>query len=188
MLIVVEGPDNSGKSTQIINIWKQVANQDKLPIWLHYANVGIKNTDECIQYSEKLYDHLFQHYSDTIKLTSDVVMICDRGPYGEWVYGKRYRDYDANFIWEIEEKYKNDFNFWDDTYLLTFVDDPENLIWRDDGLSFSTDLEDKRWEVNRFLEAHLMSKIENKLAIDIDGKDAVAVWSEVKEFLWPEST
>ena len=69
------------------------------------------------------------------------------------------------------------------TYLIVLIDDPENLIKREDGNSFSTDLEKKQLEVDRFVDFFKKSRIGNKIIINIKDKDANQVFEEIKDFL-----
>lgn len=184
MIIFVEGPDNVGKGTQITNIYKNVANNGDFPFWGHYANYGVPS-QLAVPYAKSAYWGMFD-LAFNIQSRGHVP-IFDRAHLGEWVYGKKYRKYDATFIWDLEKEFANDYiTWWHKTYLIVFTDNPENLIKRDDGLSFSKDLLDKNWEVERFEDAYNRSIITNKILINIDSKNPEQVWSEVKEFLWPE--
>lgn len=188
MVIYVEGPDNVGKGTQISNMVKEFAALGEMSMWWHYSNFGIKDVDECMEYSEDAYWEMFTQ-ANYMNLGGTNI-ICDRAHLGEWVYGKKYRNYDADFIWKVEEDMIDECEVggakWSHNYLLVFIDEPENLIARDDGLSFSTALEDKRWEVDRFVDAFRRSKISNKVLVNISGKTPEKVWSEVKKFLFGE--
>lgn len=181
-MVVLEGPDNSGKGTQISNIYKLIARQGIVPFWMHWANFGIADRNACVDFSERAYRDMFFHCRQ-ISLNG-AVPILDRAHLGEWVYGKIYRDYDANFIWDIEKYFDAGSSVWFSTIkLITFIDEPENLIKREDGLSFSTDLTKKAFEIGRFKEAHEMSRIKNKLLLNIDGLNKEEVWEEVQKFL-----
>ena len=187
MNIFCEGPDRVGKSTQVTRLYKEIAARGMYPFILHFANLGIPEKDHCIKKSEMLYRRMF----DIIRLNKGGLgtngFILDRSHLGEWVYGKMYRDYDANFIWELEEdaKYHDEGN-WNKNYLITFIDQPLNLISRDDGLSFSTRMKEKTVEVDRFIDSHQRSIIPNKILIDINATNEQEVWEQVKSFIWKE--
>lgn len=183
MIVFIEGPDNVGKGTQIDNIWKEMSRRGMIPFWAHYTSFGIKEAWQCENFSRTAYWAMHMAAMDLHK--RNMHPIFDRSIYGEWVYGKIYRGYDAYFIWEMEGRLKDDNYYpWQECHLITFIDDPENLIKRDDGLSFSTDLDKKRFEVNRFVEAHSMSRIPNKMLCNINRNSKEEVWSEVKDFLF----
>ena len=90
-----------------------------------------------------------------------------------------YRYYDPNYIFEIEKKYiKKD--FWNKIYLIIFVDDVENLIKREDGLSFSIDPIKKQEEIDRFNEIYDKTNINHKILININGKNI----EEIKQIIY----
>lgn len=178
MHIIVEGPDNSSKSTQIKKI-KDYFSEVYAFHTLHYSNVKSKNPK---MYSKVLYNDLFDMFEFGYK--NCIHFICDRAHLGEMVYGPIYRKYNGEFVLQIEEKYKEK-KFWDDVYLIMLIDTPENLISREDGLSFSVDPDTKQKEVDAFKEAFNNSHIKNKLLINIDGKDENLVFDYISKFLRP---
>lgn len=183
-IVIFEGPDNVGKGTQISKCWKKVANsvdEYGYPFWWHYANFGIEDNERCKEQSALIYTSMFR--SLFLENMRGNTILVDRSHLGEWVYGYIYRNYEAEFIWSIEEMF-NQSKLWDSVYLITFIDEPENLIKRDDGLSFSTDLEKKKLEVARFVDAHERSRIVNKCLIDIKGKDETEVWKKIEKFVF----
>lgn len=171
--ILCEGPDNTGKSTQIRNIIDHFVNVQFIPG--HFSNVRSLNTPESvIGYSIELYNNMFN-------ATKHNSFIFDRAHLGEYVYGKIYRDYNADYIFSLEHKHKCSTR--DDICLILFIDTPENLIARDDGLSFSIDPGVKKYEIERFVEAFNRSEIKHKILIDINGLSEEGVFKKVKEFL-----
>jgi thymidylate kinase len=163
MFILVEGTDNVGKSTLIKNI-KDYFNDITLHA-LHYSNVKLPQ-NKAIEYSTKSYTEMFEMFlSNTSHENSGI--ICDRSHIGEMVYGPIYRGYSGEYVLDIEAQYKNYEQIWDKLFLITLVDSPENLISREDGLSFTVDLEKKKVEIDNFLSAQEKSLIKHKLVIDI---------------------
>jgi thymidylate kinase len=160
MHIICEGLDNSGKSTLIDNLIKHY----KLPfIKLHYYGPPFKDKEKDIKFDMKLYSEMasiFNSYEN---------VIADRSHLGSLVYSPIYRGHNGEHVLEIE-KYLPE-----DTILFTLVDEPENLISRDDGLSFSTDIEKKRQEIKAFKDAHDKSTIKNKYIINIEKFNAEEV-------------
>lgn len=160
----MEGVDNSGKTTQIKLLMKHLIAKPTHVI--HYSNIPGLNKEECINFSKILYHDMFQLMFDAYK--HDRNLIFDRAHLGEFVYSPIYRGYNGEYIYDIEKQwYKNE--FWNYVYLFVFIDKPENLISREDGLSFSTELEKKNQEIHNFKEAFDKSKIKKKFLLNIHG-------------------
>lgn len=180
LFFIIEGPDNVGKTTLIQNIKNRF--NDYTFHALHYSNVKQRSTPVIIQYNLKLYIEMFDLMStiNDSKIASGV--ICDRSHLGEMVYGPIYREYSGEYVLDIEEEYsKND--FWNSVFLITLYDEPENLIKRDDGLSFTTELEKKTKEINNFKFAHDQSYIKNKLLLNIKDHNAEQAIDAVVKFV-----
>jgi hypothetical protein len=99
------------------------------------------------------------------------------------VYGPVYRGYTGEYVLDIERKFTHVHPIWDNLYLFTLIDQPENLIKRDDGLSFSIDVKKKETEINNFINAYEKSLIKNKLLINIVHADAAKVSERVTHFI-----
>lgn len=170
MKIIIEGLDNSGKDTQINAIIKHFK---KTFLHLHYYGCPIKeNAEKSIKWTTDLYTEMF----NVLKCHDNV--ICNRSHLGEIVYAPIYRGYSGDFVIDIERTYPHD-----DLSLITFIDKAENVIARDDGLSFSTNLEDKQNEISAFSRAHKMSTIKHKILINIHGLSVQSVTDKIIEFL-----
>lgn len=180
LFIIVEGCDNTGKSTLINNL-KNYYNEITLHN-LHYSNVKQDNTAEVIKYNKKLYNEMFELMTLTLKNDKNG-LIFDRSHLGELVYGRIYREYSGDYVLDIEKKFGHILDVFENLFLITLVDEPENLISREDGLSFSIELDKKQRELELFDLAHNSSTIKNKLIINIKDKDAEAVFKEVTEFI-----
>lgn len=180
LFIVIEGPDNVGKSTLIKNI-KDHFNDMSL-INLHFGNVKQDSKEDVIAYSKKTFQDMFCIMQDQATRDKSGV-ICDRAHLGEMVYGPIYRNYPADFVIDIERQWTNYLPVWNNLFLVTLYDTPERLIERDDGLSFSTDLDKKTTEINNFLSAHDKSLIKHKLKLNIKDHDAEQASSAVIEFI-----
>ena len=180
IFIIVEGTDRCGKSTLIQNL-KNKFNSNTLHA-LHYSAVKQTDSDDVVRYSEKLYNEMFtlMNFVDFSSYNSGV--ICDRSHLGEKIYGPIYRGYTGDYVFDIEKKFENK-HFWNRLFLITLYDNPENLIDRDDGLSFTTDLEKKQTEIDGFLEAHSASLIRNKLLININNHNASEASNVASEFI-----
>lgn len=112
-----------------------------------------------------------------------MALILDRSHVGEAVYSPLYRNYNGDFVFEEERTF-----LWQDNLkrikLILFTDDAENVIKRDDGLSFSIDLNTKKKEIELFDKAFEKS-ILNKKRIELKGRNAEQIWNEeVKTFIF----
>jgi thymidylate kinase len=173
MKIIFEGLDNTGKSTQVDEIRK------------HYKERGfiVTKASHIKDFTPDEYkDNATKEYSQMFKIfNQDFDIICDRLQLGEYVYGNIYRKYDGSYVFDLERKYS--LSNIEDLFLFVFIGSPEVIIERDDGLSFSTDIEKKRAEIKRFKEAFEKSTIKNKLLINIDGKSIEEITSELVTFI-----
>jgi thymidylate kinase len=174
MIIIVEGPDNCGKSTQIKLLRSAFADKHLFHV-LHYSNfMKVENVRDI---SERYYDEMFQIISDT----TDFDLILDRSHLGEYVYSPMFRKYDGTYIFELEKKYK--IQRRNDVYLIVLIDSPENLVTREDGLSLGISLDHKEAEINAFKEAYEKSIIKNKILINIKDKSVKDVHKEIMSFV-----
>lgn len=172
-LIIVEGPDNVGKTTQIRNISKLLNDNNIINHTLHYSNLqsDILNGNEIRKNSKIMYDNMINISNST----SDF-FISDRFHLGEYVYGKIYRNYDnPTNIFDIEK-------LTDNILLIVLIDSAENLISRDDNKSFSINKNIKNKEIELFIESYNLSKFK-KILINIENKNIDSVWSEIHIFL-----
>jgi len=168
IFVIVEGPDNVGKTTLINNIKNNF--NDVIFQTMHFSNVKQQSSEDVVEYSKKLYSDMFYVMSCMQGIVAGGV-ICDRSHLGEMVYGPIYRGYTGEYVLSIEDTYANS-KFFENLILITCYDDPENLIERDDGLSFSLDLETKKTEISNFLNAHEQSNIKHKLLLNIKNYNA----------------
>lgn len=180
LFIIIEGPDNVGKTTLIQNLKNHYNNFTLHSV--HYSNVRQPSPEKTIEYSTKLYTEMFQTMFETSRYDKSG-MIFDRSHLGEMVYGPIYRDYTGEYVLDIERQFTHIHPVWDSLYLITLVDEPENLIKRDDGLSFSTDLGKKTVEISNFINAHNKSLIKHKLLLNIASHNAEQAAKKTIEFI-----
>jgi len=173
MNIIFEGLDNVGKTTQIMNIIEHF-NKNVFHI-IHCVGLKNQKPEEAIKYHKREYKSLFSLMKDTKRN-----FIFDRMHLGEMVYGKIYRNYEAGYIFDIENSY---INLIPKLYLIVLVDEPEGALKREDGLSFSKVKKTKQYEKERFELAFKKSKIKNKILINIKDKDEKKVFKEILKFL-----
>lgn len=149
---------------------------------LHYSNVKQPSKEDVMKYSAKLYKEMFD-LMFFVSARESAGVICDRSHLGEMVYGPIYREYTGEYVLDIEQTFKNIHPIWDNLVLVTMYDEPENLIARDDGLSFSTDLSKKTTEINNFKAAHEKSLIKHKLLLNIKDHNAEQAIQAVLAFI-----
>ena len=176
MVIVCEGLDRVGKGTQIQRIKRHLEEKGSLCHVLHYSN--IKGSDV-----EKRSKEYYRQMFDIMRYSFNRFnLILDRAHLGEFVYSPLYRNYDGSYIFDLEKNYLLH-DTYNGTKLIVFIDEAENLVHREDGFSFSKDIEKKKEEIRRFDEAYDKSAL-NKLLININGHDENAVWEKfVKDFV-----
>lgn len=180
MIIILESPDNCGKSTQVQKLIHLF--HDKSIHQLHYSSVkGFESKEDIKAYSCKLYSDMFKLLYTNYK---DMHFILDRSHIGEMVYGPIYRKYSGDYVLYIENYWKDFKEFWNEIYLITFIDSPESIIKREDGFSFSTNFSTKKLEIDLFEEAFNKSLIKNKLLINIKDYNEEQVFQQIKDFLY----
>lgn len=175
IIIIIEGPDNVGKSTLIKNIRQKL--QDDVFHVLHSTPIKLNSVNEYIDYSTKQVTSMFE----LMRFTNEN-LIFDRSHLGELIYGNIYRGYTGDFVIDIEKTYA-DYAFFNHVYLITLIDTAENLIKREDGLSFSIDPDVKNRELKLFEYAHNKSLIKNKLLINVRDYNESALLNLVLPFI-----
>ena len=177
MTICIDGPDNTGKDTQIALLQPFLI--DKPLHILHYSNIkGIKGKSKQKKYSKKMYRDMFSF----AEVFPDSHFIFNRSHIGENVYAPMYRGYSGSYIFKIEKEFVNA-DFWKDVHLITFYDEPDNIIKRDDGKSFSIEVDKKYEEIDRFIKTTERSRIPHKIIININNKSIEDVHKEIIKFL-----
>lgn len=107
------------------------------------------------------------------------VLILDRSHLGETVYSPIYRNYSGDYVYELENIVEHPKK----VFVITLVDKAENLISREDGHSFSTNIDQKNKEIEYFKEANSRTKF-NSLLIDIDGLSPDRVFEKISNFVF----
>ena len=132
-LYIIEGPDNSGKSTLADGIREfylsQGVSSDKILVDHFGVPEGKTNEDRA-----KAADESYIEYVKSVKLwkkhqTYDVVIL-DRAWYGEYVYGPKYRDRKPE---EVGLMIRN----VEDMLMAALPEDDAKLIKNEDGKSLS---------------------------------------------------
>lgn len=160
--IIFEAPDRCGKDTQISLFRKYV--WEKYGIAYNLSHYSFqKEIENYYEYSYKLYENLIRKMIFSI---SDYD-IYNRSYIGEYVYAPLYRNYSGEYIFDLEMK--NYIDASDHICLITLIANPELLISREDGFSFSNSIENKEKEIELFKKAHDLSIIRNKIMLDCTG-------------------
>lgn len=188
-LIIIEGPDNTGKNTIVHNIL-EYCNYVKVK---HCSKPVFTTPDETSNAQKELFgaivlDDIFEHkYSNQID-----IIVHNRSYYGEYVYGCLYRQNTDNFVKDmikhLECVYKTYISENDVYYITLLAKNPEVIVKNDDGKSISEGkLEKIIEEQNRFKEIHDFSSFKNKHIIYIDEngefKSRDEIWNEFKNFV-----
>ena len=176
--IIIEGTDNTGKDTQQNLIIEKVNNLVFHKV--HYSSLPFKeDKNKHKSYSTQMYNDMFRMMMNS--KDDGINIIFNRSHLGESVYAPLYRGYSGDFIFDIEEKYAEKLR--EDLYLITLVNDPSIIMARDDGKSFYENEEEIKAECDGFTRAHRLSKIKNKMLINVGKMDAEEVSNVILEFL-----
>lgn len=180
--IIIEGTDNTGKDTQqnliIQNLHNLIFHK------VHYSSLPFKNdVDKHTAYSKQMYTDMFRMMMEL--KDKDINIIFNRSHLGETVYSPLYRGYSGDYVFDIEKEYVNALR--ENLYLITLSNDPHIIMSRDDGKSFYGNEEEVKAEVDGFNRAHRLSKIKNKLMINIGTMGADDISKIIIEFLSHEN-
>ena len=176
--IIIEGTDNTGKDTQQNLIIEKLHNL--VFHKLHYSSLPFKDdVEKHVKYSTQMYDDMFKMMLNNNE--DNINMIFNRSHLGESVYSPLYRGYSGDYIFDIEKKYAEKLR--SKLYLITLTNDPHTILKRDDGKSFYGTEEEVKAEIDGFNRAHRLSKIKNKLLINIGTMSAEEVSHIIVDFL-----
>jgi len=181
--IIIEGTDNTGKDTQQNLIIEKLNNLIFHKV--HYSSLPFKNDiDKHTSYSKQMYTDMFRMMNEC--KDKDINIIFNRSHLGESVYSPLYRGYSGDYVFDIEKEYVNKLR--ENLYLITLTNDPQIIMSRDDGKSFYGNEEEVKAEVDGFNRAHRLSKIKNKLLVNIGTMSAEDVSKIIIDFLSHENT
>lgn len=197
-IIILEGPDNTGKDTQQKLIIKNLYKQEGLVFQTHhFSNCPFTTKKDHIAYSKQMYTDMFRTIKEYCSM--GISAIFNRSHLGEAVYSPLYRKYDGDYVFRIEKAFKDSYykcwnnleapskfyeeKIFDQIYLIVFVGDKNVIFSRDDKLSFYKDAEGVQKERELFERAFEKSIIPHKYIIDVTGKDIDEVNRIVMKFL-----
>jgi len=171
--IIIEGTDRTGKSTIIEGICKHyeydnivVRHLAKPPKHIHKDEVykwqmkAFIKEGELAKYLKSLEEDEFNYYENKI--------IYNRYYLGEYVYGIMFRNYNEDFISHRLSEFEKQYINLSETKLITLVASPEFLMKKEDGNSFSQNIDQKTKEVQLFSEIHDKSLIRDKMILKVD--------------------
>ena len=173
-IIIIDGPDNVGKGTQI----------KRLRSWLNHIPFCIFNLDSPVGSSldaKEMYGIKAVHNQCKILQLSweqHIPCIVDRAWPSEYAYSILRKKHGIETILDIEERYRA---IQQDTHIIIFIDEIENIQERDDGMSNynAEDLQEIQLVVERFKTFSEHSTFPTTV-ININGKDADIVEQEVQ--------
>jgi thymidylate kinase len=181
--IIIEGTDNTGKDTQQNLIIEKL--NELVFHKVHYSSLPFKDdTDKHTAYSKQMYTDMFRMMMEL--KDKGINVIFNRSHLGETVYSPLYRGYSGDYVFDIEKQYVNALR--ENLYLITLTNDAHIIMDRDDGKSFYTNEEEVKAEIDGFNRAHRLSKIKNKLMINIGTMGAEDISKIIIDFLNHENT
>ena len=195
MIVLFDGLDNTGKTTQIQKLISYFANKDMISTVCKYSKFDKLDKKKEEKFSKRFYKDYFEKIvnwpdkvipdpayiaEDNIHYIHDNNLILDRGHISEAVYASMYRSYSGDYVWDLEKCLENKYNI----YLIVLIDSVEKAVEREDGLSLSNGNADKiNIEISKFAEAYKKSCIQNKIIIDINGLSIEEVFAQIIKFL-----
>lgn len=192
MIVLFDGLDNTGKTTQILKLVSYLANeQDAITTVCKYSKFDKLDKKKEEEFSKKFYkdyfdkivswpDKIVSDPKDKAHLIHDNNLILDRGHISEAVYASMYRTYSGDYVFDLEKCLKDK----DNTYLIVLVDSIDKVIEREDGLSLSNANKDKiAEEISKFTDAYNKSCIPHKILININGFGIDEVFAQIIKFL-----
>ena len=173
-LIIVDGMDNTGKSTLIARLTKVLESLGNTTITIHSQ----KPPKDIAPEDTSAYQH--KYYLDLINMLATLkserkydYIILDRGWISEYVYGPLYRNRGKQEIVEdnivLDKKVLSLFNIPSDVYLIMLLGSTKFLLSREDGKSLS-DNDESLIELERteFEKGYGYSLIDKKIYYEVD--------------------
>ena len=173
-LIIVDGMDNTGKSTLIARLTKVLESLGNTTITIHSQ----KPPKDIAPEDTSAYQH--KYYLDLINMLATLkserkydYIILDRGWISEYVYGPLYRNRSKQEIVEdnivLDKKVLSLFNIPSDVYLIMLLGSTKFLLSKEDGKSLS-DNDENLIELERteFEKGYDYSLIDKKIYYEVD--------------------
>lgn len=186
MIVLVEGPDGSGKTTLIDGLMPRL----KAPrLKLNFSYPNEPTVEENVAYARGEYESIIRNLFNP--LSSRYSIVCDRFHLGEFVYGPIMRQYSDSMATEtlrriewwlikgLEEPEKV-------KLILLTCNDPRELLYRSSGDSYVNMLEEFISIRKRYDEAFNMS-ILSKIRINTQENNKQEVLTKAVKFLGIET-
>ncbi len=173
IILAFDGPDNVGKSTQIKKVRKYFKNLPFVVLNLE-APVG-ENNEERLNYGLENMEKYFELILSARE--KNIPVILDRCHFSEYAYSFLRGGHKIEKILKLEKKFEE---LKENLIIFTFIDEAENIIKRDDGLSAFDPEKKEEVEkiINNFKEISRKSLFQNFL-MNIRGEDEEKVFKEI---------
>jgi thymidylate kinase len=185
-VIIVEGLDNTGKSTDIKFLQDYLSNNG-----LHCAIIHCnKPPKEVIDLDSYMHNEYMQLVDTIISYSNENIydtVIIDRCWYSEYVYGHIYRgrtfDKLSKTVIEAENRLLETIGYDNVTLFLLNVDNPAFSVKHEDGLSLSdADITKIEEEQKLFSDVFVLSKLKKHEVIvnnDLEFKEKNVIFNEI---------
>jgi len=171
-LVIIEGTDRTGKDTLIESLIEQYPHSEVV----HWGYPIGDTNDEKTEWQKASFLDYMSRWKIAQDSLIDGLVIWNRSHIGEYVYGTMYRhSFPDTWIPELEKEFLKGNN----VILILLQGDPEFIIAQDDGQSYSTQLKDKKIEIQKFEEAFNNSNILNKIKIKINEGDSYVKQTDI---------
>ena len=173
-LIIIEGMDNTGKSTLISRLENVLTNSEHAVVKTIHLTKPPKDIpeEEIETYMNEYYDDIISQLTNSHFYTLYDYIILDRGYLSEYVYGPLYRNRNELNITEKNLIYEKELiKHYKDNIILILLNSTSNkfLINNDDDNSLSKIDENLlNEERTRFFDAYDFSLINNKKIYNVD--------------------
>jgi len=167
-LIIIEGPDNTGKDTLEKNL------QDKLGNCISYHFSSPPSTIpkyDKLNYQIKGWQNTWLNTQQSMEVRNLKFGIWNRSHLGEYVYGPMYRNMPENVVIEEIKKFESTFLEPNKNeikpHLVVLIPNIQTVIQNDDGLSHSIDIIDKTNEIYKFKQFVNITSIEDCIIYEV---------------------
>jgi thymidylate kinase len=162
-LIIIEGTDRTGKDTLVNRLVESAEHAVKR----HFTFPEGKTDEDKKFFQQLVFNREFRIWKIVDREMRNTLMVWNRSYIGEAVYGTIYRNSSPHeWLWDLEKHWEMHID--PRVYLVVLYADPEFLVAKEDGKSYSNSLQDKTREVEAFLEAFHKTAIQRKLLIKVN--------------------
>lgn len=183
MIIIIDGQDNTGKSTLIKKILSDAPFMKQFKS--HKVIHSVAPEGDAISEKKAMFlAYINRLYVEIKSCPKDKLLILDRSWISELVYAPMYRHYSGGYVLDLDEQFAPGADGDGlDVFLFVLIANEKVLTEREDGNSLSTCEVQKAEEYKQFTEAFEISSIQRKMLIDISKLDADKVKNKVKTFI-----